>query len=41
MTSKYTILKFYEKSLMYIEDTIGDKATNNVQQDIVYLVPII
>ena len=33
MTSKYTILKFYEKSLMYIEDAIGDKATNNVQLD--------
>ena len=33
MTSKYAILKFYEKSLMYIEDTIGDKATNNVQLD--------
>ena len=31
--SKYEVLKFYEKSLMYVQDILGDRVTNNVQLD--------
>ncbi len=33
MSSKYTILKYYKHSLMYVQDIIGDKVTNNEQLD--------